>query len=83
MTRDEAKQIALKAIEKEIELHGENYIYLAAPQQGKNSWTLREAKESILENKKIENSNTNLIDGILNLEKYMKEQTKKTKENGN
>lgn len=83
MTRDEAKEIALKAIEKEIELHGEDYIYMLAPQKGKNSWTLREAKESIIEDKKLENSNTNLIDGILNLDKYMKEQAKKTKENEN
>jgi hypothetical protein len=83
MTRDEAKEIALKAIEKEIELHGEDYIYILAPQKGKNSWTLREAKESILEDKELENSNTNLIDGILNLDKYMKEQAKKTKENEN
>ena len=51
MTRDEAKQIALDAINKEIELHGEDYIYMLAPQKGKNSWTLREAKESILEDK--------------------------------
>lgn len=79
MTRDEAKEIALKAIKKEIELHGEDYIYMLAPQKGKNSWTLREAKESIIEDKELENSNTNLIDGILNLDKYMKEQTKKTK----
>ena len=79
MTRDEAKEIALKAIEKEIELHGEDYIYMLAPQKGKNSWTLREAKESIIEDKELENSNTNLIDGILNLDKYMKEQAKKTK----
>ena len=78
MTRNEAKQIALDAINKEIELHGEDYIYMLAPQRGKNSWTLREAKESILEDKELENSNTNLIDGILNLDKYLKEQTNKT-----
>ena len=78
MTRNEAKQIALDAINKEIELHGEDYIYMLAPQRGKNSWTLREAKESILEDKELENSNTSLIDGILNLDKYLKEQTNKT-----
>jgi hypothetical protein len=80
MTRDEAKQIALNAINKEIELHGEDYICVLAPQKGKNSWTLREAKESILEDKKLENSGSNLIDGILNLDKYMKERAKKAKE---
>jgi len=78
MTRNEAKQIALNAINKEIELHGEDYIYMLAPQRGKNSWTLWEAKESILEDKELENSGLNLIDGILNLDKYMKEQTNKT-----
>jgi hypothetical protein len=77
MTRNEAKEIALNAINKEIELHGEEHIYMLAPQRGKNSWTLREAKESILEDKELKNSNTNLIDGILNLDKYMKEQAKK------
>ena len=78
MTRDEAKKIALNAINKEIELHGEDYVYMMTPQPGKNSWTLREAKESILEDKELEISGSNLIDGILNLDKYMKEQTKKT-----
>lgn len=77
MTRDEAKQIALDAINKEIELHGEDYVYMMSPQIGKNSWTLREAKESILEDKKLENSGSNLIDGILNLDRYMKKQAKK------
>ena len=32
--------------------------------------------------KELENSGSNLIDGILNLDKYMKEQAKKAKENG-
>ena len=54
MTRGEAKQIALDAINKEIELHGEDYVYMMSPQKGKNSWTLREAKESILEDKELE-----------------------------
>lgn len=69
--------IALDAINKEIELHGEDYVYMMSPQKGKNSWTLREAKESILEDKELENSGSNLVDGILNLDKYMKEQAKK------
>ena len=56
MTRDEAKQIALNAINKEIELHGEDYVYMMAPQPGKNSWTLREARESILKDKELKNS---------------------------
>lgn len=79
MTRDEAKQIALDAINKEIELHGEDYVYLTAPQIGKNSWTLKEAKKAIMEDENLENSNSNLIDGIINLDNYMKKQTKNKK----
>jgi len=46
MDREEAKKIALDAINKEIETHGEDYIFLMAPQLGKNTWTLKEARES-------------------------------------
>ena len=73
MTRDEAKQIALKSIEEEIEKNGENHIFIAAPQLGKNSWTLKECKEAILNDKPLENTDNNLIDGIINLDKYLRE----------
>jgi len=79
MTREEAKQIALNAVNKEIELHGEDYIYIASPQKGKNTWTLKEAKESIIKDTTLENSGTNLIDGILNLDKYVKKYANKKK----
>lgn len=78
MTRNEAKEIALKSIEEEIEKNGENHIFIAAPQLGKNSWTLKECKEAILNDKPLENSDNNLIDGIINLDKYLIEHNLKS-----
>jgi hypothetical protein len=43
-----------------------------APQLGKNTWTLKEARESIINDATLENSNSNLIDGIINLYEYKK-----------
>lgn len=78
MTRKEAKQIALKTINEEIKKYGENYVYMQSPKIGKNTWTLKEAKESILNDTTLENTNTNLIDGIIELDKFLKENGKKT-----
>lgn len=71
MTREEAKQIALKMIDAEITKHGEEGIFMRAPKIGKNSWTNREAKESILEDKPLEDScGYNLIDTVLAYYRY-------------
>lgn len=78
MTRQEAKQIALKAINEAIEKHGENCVYMQSPKIGKNTWTLKEAKEAILNDTTLEDTNTNLIDGIIELDKFLKENGKKT-----
>ena len=73
MTRDNAKKIALDSINKEIELRGEDSIFMMSPMRGKNSWTLREAKESIMEDKCLENTDCNLIDDTLKFYKWKKE----------
>jgi len=65
MTREEAKQIALKEIEEGIRQEGEDAIFMMSPKTGKCSWTYKEARESILEDKCLEDSNVNLIDMIL------------------
>lgn len=39
MTREEAKQIALKMCQDGIEKYGEDAVYLRAPCIGKCSWT--------------------------------------------
>lgn len=70
MTREEAKEIALKEIEKGISKEGENAIFVMSPKTGKCSWTYKEAKESILRDEYLEGTNNNLIDMVLNYENY-------------
>ena len=81
MDREKAKKIALDAINKEIETHGQDYVFLMAPQLGKNTWTLKEARESIINDTTLENSNSNLIDGIINLYEYKKKLEQNNKKN--
>mgnify|MGYP006908834966 CR=1 FL=1 len=71
MTREEAKLIALKEIEEGIRQEGENTVFIMSPKTGKCSWTYKEARDSILEDKCLEGSNANLIDMVLKYEKYM------------
>lgn len=73
MNREEAKQIALKEIEEGIRQEGEDAVFMMSPKTGKCSWTYKEARESILEDKCLEGSNDNLIDMVLKYEKYMEE----------
>ena len=73
MTREEARQIALKQIEQELKIHGEDDVVTRAPAVGKCSWTYKEYKEAILEDKCLENSNTNPIDLVLRYDEYAKE----------
>ena len=72
MTREEAKKIALQMIDVEIAKHGEDGIFMRSPKIGKNSWTNKEARESILEDKPLEDSGEyNLIDSVLAYYRYM------------
>lgn len=73
MTREQARQIALVEIKKEIEKHGIDSIAAMAPMPGKNTWTWREELEAIIKDKPLENTNENFIDGILRLEQWEKE----------
>lgn len=67
MTRKEAKEIALAEIKDGMLEYGENAIYVASPQPGKNTWTWKEVYESIITDTCLENTNYNIIDGILEL----------------
>ena len=78
MTRDEAKEFALKLIDEDIEKYGEDAFFMRAPKTGKNSWTFKEAKESVIKDKCLEDSNTNPIDMILEFEEYAKEHNLET-----
>ena len=74
MTRKEAKKIALEMIDAEITKHGEEGIFMQSPKIGKNSWTNKEARESILEDKPLEDScGYNLIDSVLAYYRYIGE----------
>lgn len=77
MTREQAKQIALKEVERQIEQHGENAVAFRAPQCGKNIWTWGEYKTAILNDECLENSNFNPIDGVLRLHKHFINKGKK------
>lgn len=74
MTREEAKQIAMKMIDAEITKHGEDGIFMRSPKIGKSSWTNKEAKESILEDRPLEDScGHNIIDSVLEYYRYIGE----------
>ena len=73
MTREEARKIALDNIKQGIEKDGENAIFCAMPRPGKNSWTLKEALEAIENDKCLEGTEDNIIDMVLDLERYKEE----------
>ena len=71
MTREEAKEIALKMCKDSIEKYGEDAIFVQAPCYGKCSWTYKEALDSILNDTVLENTNENIIDSVLEYYEYM------------
>ena len=77
MNREQAREIALKSIQEEIQKHGEDAIYMASPMPGKNSWTNKEALDAIINDVPLEGLDVNLIDGVLELDKWKKERERK------
>lgn len=73
MTRNEAQKEALSLIDERIAIEGENAIALMAPQPGKNSWTWKELRESVINDIPLDGTNTNPIDDVLEMEKWKKE----------
>lgn len=80
LTREEARQMALIDIEKEISKYGEDHVMCCCPMPGKNSWTAKEYKEAILKDKCLENTNSKPIDDYLKLEKWYNERGKSLKD---
>jgi len=80
ITREEARQMALFDIEKEISKRGEDAVIVRCPMPGKNSWTAKEYKEAILEDKCLENTKSNPIDDYFALEKRYNERGKSLKD---
>lgn len=70
MERAKAKELALKMVNEEIAKYGEDHIIMRAPQRGKNSWTAKEIKESIIKDTVPEGCDCNMIDDILRYQKY-------------
>lgn len=71
MTREEARQIGLKSLEGKAD----DQIYNRAPQSGKNTWTVGEYREALLNDTEIEGMG-NPIDDLLHLEECLNEQGK-------
>jgi len=76
MTREEAQKIALSTIDEHIAIAGENAIALMAPQPGKNSWTWKEFRESVINDAPLEGIKTNPIDDVLAMYKWKQEHKK-------
>lgn len=64
MTRKEAQSAMLEFLDKEIAENGEDSIFLMSPMKGKNSWTLKECKESVIRDEAMEGG-INLIDDLI------------------
>jgi len=73
MTRQEIQKFLIEDFKKEIAENGENAVFCAAPQPGKNIWTLKEALESIEADIEMENSGMNIITSVIEYQQYRKE----------
>jgi hypothetical protein len=73
MTREEVKKQLLNEIDKSAKKHGGlDEIFCRAPQVGKSSWTWREYREAVEQDKPMENSNDNPIDVYIRYLEYVK-----------
>ena len=71
MTREQAKQILLKDVEKNIKKFGEDTVAVMSPMPGKNSWTWKEYKEAVINDTNLEGTeDMNPIDSILKYDEY-------------
>lgn len=79
MTRKEAQDLCLKWLEENMEKNDRTLddICLMSPRIGKDSWTYREYKEAVVNDKPLcgleDETSETPIDDILNFEKYKKE----------
>jgi hypothetical protein len=73
MTREEIRQWLIDEFNILIGKHGEDGIFAAAPQPGKNTWTYKEALDSVLNCSVMENYGTDLVDDMDRYQEYCKE----------
>lgn len=73
MTREEVKKQLLNEIDKSAKKRGGlDEIMLRAPQVGKNSWTWREYRDAVEQDKPMENTTDNPIDVYMRYLEYVK-----------
>ena len=72
MTREEAKLRLLADINMEIAEHGEDHVYMCAPQPGKNAWTCGEYKRAVENDEVFEGTGYNPIDDLLELNELLR-----------
>ena len=70
MTRKDARDFALKEVEKQIARNGENGVACFAPKPGKNKWTWGEMRKAIINDECLEES-SNPIDDMLHLNEFL------------
>jgi len=77
ITREEARQIGLKCLEGK----DDDEIYCQAAQPPKNTWTVGEYREALINDTELENYGkwANPIDGLIHLEEYLNEQGRSLK----
>ena len=73
MTREQAKQIALILLKKDIEKDGLDAISFQSPSVGKKSWTLREELIALIKDEPLEECDFNVIDSVLLTEDWHNE----------
>jgi len=77
MTRQEIQQWCIDEYDILIQKYGEDYIYMRAPKTGKCTWTLKELRESVVNDTIPEGQISNDIDFM---EKYFRSCSEKQKE---
>lgn len=70
MTREEIQKWCIEEYDILIKKYGEDHIYMAAPQIGKSTWTLKELRESVVNDTNPEGCDVNDIDLIIRYLEY-------------
>ena len=74
MKREEIQKWCVDEYDILIRKYGEDHVYMKAPKPGKNSWTLKELRESVVNDTIPDGMNENDIDLMEKYLKYREEQ---------
>lgn len=70
ITREEARELAIKECKKQIAKYGPDGISVMCPMPGKNKWTWQEELDAVINDTPLENRDTNMIDDFIALDKH-------------